>query len=611
MTETIKRKLATIPTKPGVYLHKDARGKVLYVGKAKNLRNRIRSYFQGGKPHDAKTTAMLSKVEDFEVIIARSEVEALLIESNFIKQYRPPYNVVLRDDKQYVFIKVTLGEAWPRVHTTRNTTDTTARYFGPFTNAGDVRSNLKTLRRVFPWCDDAWKISDVSANSRPCFSYRLGFCPGACIGEISEEDYRALTKGLIRFLEGHGQDVSAHLQRQMEEAAKAQKFEQAAFLRDKLRQLTSMAERQQAIGTRRSSRDVVGYTRDEGQAVVVLMSIRDGKVVARKQFTFWGSGGSTNEEVLDSFLGQYYKVATDLPREVLLPFPVPNGQPVEALLTDRRGRKSLVIGPKRGDGRKLLDLAHRNAEEFLRQLREAWQADQTRTAQALDDLQEKLKLDRRPERIECYDISNLTGTSTVGSMVVFVDGLPCKEHYRRFQIKHVKGIDDFASMQEVLSRRFNRISRDEKKGGDDSFGTLPDLIIIDGGKGQVSAARTTMRELSLENVPLIGLAKRLEEVITYDGTDFSSQLLPHDSQGLYLLQRIRDEAHRFAITYNRNLRSKRSIRSALDEIPGIGPVKKKQLMRTFGSVKAIREADVVQIQEVVGQAAGRVVKENL
>jgi len=619
-----------------VYLYKDDKAKVLYVGKAKNLRNRVRSYWQASKPHDPKTAIMLKKVDDFDVIVTRNEVEALLVESNFIKQYRPPYNVVLRDDKQYVFVKVTIGETWPRVFTTRTTTDASARYFGPYTSVGKLRASLKILRRAFPWCDLAATLKDPTTNRRPCFNYRIGLCPGACVGKCLPEVYGRNIESLMRYLEGHTATMKQKFERQMKEAAAAHEFEKAAQARDRLDSLTALEHSQQAIDARGQDSDVVGLARDESQAVVVLMTVRQGKVVARKEFTFWGTGGADDEAILDSFLGQYYKVATDLPREVLMPAAVPNARLVEAYLTERQGRKVTVTAPQRGARRKLLGLAEQNAAEHLRQLRKEWLEDRQRTDQALTDLQHKLDLPKPPRRIECYDISNLTGTATVASMVVFIDGTAEKAHYRRFQIKHVKGIDDFASMREVLRRRFQRRGATSSSQGqspttrqsslnttpatqssstgadDDSFEALPDLIIIDGGKGQVSAAHEALQQLLLDDRPLIGLAKREEEVIRLqlDG-EFTSQLLPRASQGLYLLQRIRDEAHRFAISYNRNLRSKQGFRSALDTIPGIGPVKKKALMRTFGTVRGIREADIVEIQAVVGQAAGQVVKENL
>lgn len=617
-----KRKLATLPTAPGVYMHLDDKGKVLYVGKAKNLRSRVRSYFQTGPKHTTRIDMMVKHVADISIIVTRNEVEALLLESNFIKQHRPPYNVVLRDDKHYLFIKITVGDEWPRVQTVRQTGEKGGRYFGPFTSAGKMRDSLKTLRKVFPWCDDAWKM-DVSRNRRPCFNHRLGLCPGACVGKISPEQYRENIDGLIRYLEGDTKDLHKQMTAQMHAAAAAHDFERAAALRDRLECLAALQQDQQAVNVRGGSRDVVGLARDEGHAVVTLLSIRHGRVVARQEFSFWGEGEAASEEVIDSFLGQYYRTAVellDVPDEVLIPLEAENAAVVSALLSEQRGKKVVVERPQRGERRRLLELAGANAQEHLRQLREKWLADSHQTAAALGDLQRELGLPEPPERIECYDISNLTGTATVASMVVFVSGQAAKAHYRRFQIKHVKGIDDFASMREVLTRRFRKLSApDEKRSDidakptDESFAAAPNLIIIDGGKGQVSAASDIMAELGLSNIPLIGLAKRQEEVIRRDEAtgEFTSMLLPHDSQGLYLLQRVRDEAHRFAITYNRNLRSKAGIRSALDDIPGIGPTKKKLLMRKFGSVRAIREAEVGQLQEVVGKAAGRVVKENL
>lgn len=611
MTDRLKRKLADLPSKPGVYLHKDAKGRVLYVGKAKVLRNRVRSYFQKGASHDAKTKILVSKIVDFDIIITRSEVEALLVESNFIKQYRPPYNVVLRDDKQYQFIKVTVGERWPRVTTTRQVSDKQARYFGPYTNAWAVRQSLRTLRKIFPYCLVNDPCDDTS-RKRPCLYYHLGLCPSPQYGHISDEDYRATINELMRVLDGNADDIRDRLEREMDECAKARRYEVAAKVRDRLIHLDAMLQQQHVVDTKLSNRDVIGLARDEGHAVVILITVRNGRVVARKQFNFWGTGSSSNSEVLDSFLGQYYKAATNLPRQVLIPFEVGNARVVSDYLSERCGKRVTVEVPKRGDRKRLLELAHTNADEYLKELRREWVQDAERTDAAMSQLVDTLKLPRIPARIECYDISTLTGTSTVGSLVVFNGGKPDKAHYRRFRIRHVKGIDDFAALREVLSRRFGRPARAEQT-TDESFGSTPDLIIIDGGKGQVSAAAGVLKDLGLSDIPLIGLAKRLEEIVILDAAtgDFTVQQLPKDSQGLYLLQRVRDEAHRFAITYNRAMRSKHTIRSALDDLPGIGPVKKKQLIKTFGSVAKIRQAPLKDIQAVVGKAAGRVVKENL
>lgn len=642
MTDKLQQKLASLPTKPGVYLHKDAKGKILYVGKAKNLRNRVRSYFRQQKNQKPKTKILVSKIADIDIIIARSEVEALLVESNFIKQYRPPYNVVLRDDKQYLFVKVTIGEKWPRVTTARRITDK-ARYFGPYTSSFAVRQTLKNLRKIFPYC---LPNDPCDSQNRPCLYYQLGLCPSPQHGKISEEDYRRNIERIIRVLEGDIKEVRGQLTTRMNQLSREQDFEQAAKCRDKLAHLEAILSTQQAVDTKQSNRDVIGLARDEGQAVVVLITVRRGRVVARNEFTFWGSGESSNGEVIDSFLGQYYKTATNLPDEVLIPCDVDNARVVSVYLAERRGRKVPVEQPQRGSRRKLLDLAQTNAREHLKQLRQAWLEDERRTTGAVTELCEKLHLPKPPTRIECYDISTLTGTSTVGSMVVFTDGQPDKAHYRRFQIRHVKGIDDFSAMREVLSRRFRRLKKPathaqgQTLSVDASFEALPDLIVIDGGKGQVSAAEAALRGCGATDIPLIGLAKRLEEIVIQHSPPMSSlaagrgsfsankkegsslrkddnkgsflvKTLPPDSQALYLLQRIRDEAHRFAITYNRNMRSRRGTRSALDELPGIGPVKKKQLIKVFGSVAKVRQADLPAIQAVVGKAAGRVIKENL
>lgn len=612
MTERIKKKLVQLPTKPGVYLHKDSKGKILYVGKAKNLRSRVRSYFQGKADHDAKTKIMVGKAADIDWIVTGSEVEALLVESNFIKQYRPPYNVVLRDDKSYQFIKITNNE-WPRVTTVRNTDDKKGRYFGPYTNGWAVKQTLKTLRRAFPYCLPNDPCDDRNRN-RPCLYYHLGLCPSPQHGKISHDDYLANIEGLAKVLNGQAEPILRQWKSDMKAASKARNYEKAATLRDRVHNLEALLENQQAISARSVNRDAVGLARDQGHVVVTLMSVRSGRIVAKKQFSFWGRTDD-DAEVVDSFLGQYYKAATNLPDEIIVPFATENDSVVAKYLSDRRGKKVTVGEPKRGDRRKLVQLASDNAGEYLRQLRENWVADESRTDAALDDLVKRLQLADLPNRIECYDISTLSGTSTVGSMVVFLDGRPATAHYRRFQIRHVKGVDDFASLQEMLRRRFKRYAKaaEENDPTDASFATAPDVILIDGGKGQVSSAATALADVGVEDIPLLGLAKRFEDVYRYDPATrkVSDVQFPKTSAGLYLLQRVRDEAHRFAISYGRKLSKKRTAKSALDELPGIGPVKKKQLLRTFGSVKRIREASLKDIQEVVGRQAGQLVKENL
>ncbi len=607
MTNPLANKLAELPAKPGVYLHKDARGKILYVGKAKNLRNRVRSYFQSTAQHDVKTAKLVERVADFDVIITRTEVEALLLEANFIKQHRPPYNVVLRDDKHYAFIKVTWQDPWPTVMTTRRVTGDGARYFGPYTNGAAVKSSLKTLRKIFPYCT-SHDLNTPRQGRHACFYYQLGLCPGPCIGAISRSEYRNLLNELSRYLHGQTKQVEADLSRRMQAAAAAQQFERAAAWRDRLHHLTALQQHQQAINPRLGDCDAIGLARDSSQAAVTLLVVRAGRVVARERFNFWGTGEATDQEVLNSFLGQYYQVATNLPDTILIPQEVENAALIGRLLSQRRHRQVMVHHPRRGEKRKLLALATTNAAEYLRELRTRWQHDQQQTATALTELQQQLGLPGVPQRIECFDISTLSGTATVAAMVVFLGGQADQAHYRRFTIKQVSGMDDFAAMREVIRRRF---ARRGTATSDTSFAALPELIIIDGGKGQLSAASEALAETGL-TIPMIGLAKRLEEVVSRqsDGS-FTVRQLPADSQGLYLLQRVRDEAHRFAINYNRATRRRHGVRSALDDLPGIGPVRKKQLLKRFGSVAAIRQAELSEIAAVIGQAAGRVVKERL
>ncbi|HEY8108499.1 MAG TPA: excinuclease ABC subunit UvrC [Patescibacteria group bacterium] len=603
----VSHQLATLPAKPGVYLFKDETGKILYVGKAKRLRTRVRSYFSKRAEAEPKTRVFVPKIHQIDTVVTKNEVEALLLESNFIKQYRPPYNVRLRDDKQYVFIKVTLGDRYPRVTTTRRVTDKRARYFGPYTDGRAVRATLKTLRKVFPHCLPNDPCDDPS-RSRPCLYFHLGLCPSPQYGKISDTDYRANIDGLMRALDGKTDDVQERLRTEMREASQRHAFERAAALRDRIGSLEALLARQQAVDPKLANRDVIGQAHEGRHAAAILLTVRQGRVVARKDFDFQNADKSTEAELLDGFLGQYYKAATNLPDEVLVPLKVPGADTVSEYLSERCGRKVSVRVPRQGNRRQLLELAEENAREHLARLKARWNSDVSRREQGLADLSQALGMSAPPPRIECYDVSTLGGTATVGSMVVMRDGAPSPAHYRRFRIATVKGVDDFGAMREMLGRRFKRVKRSSD---DESFGALPDLVVIDGGKGQVSAAAGVLEELGLSDVPLIGLAKRFEEVWRWDGKGSTPVRLPKDAPGSLLLQQLRDEAHRFAITYGRKTARKTVQGSVLDRVPGVGPAKKKLLIRHFGSVRGVRDADLSAIQAVVGKAAGRAVKENL
>lgn len=614
----ISHQVATLPAKPGVYLFKDEAGKILYVGKAKRLRTRVRSYFSKRAEADPKIRVFVPKIRQIDTVVTNNEVEALLLESNFIKQHRPPYNVRLRDDKHYVFIKVTTGEPYPRVTTARRVADKRARYFGPYTDGRAVRSTLKTLRKIFPYCLPNDPCDDPSRR-RPCLYHHLGLCPSPQYGKISEEGYRANIEALMRALDGKTDDVQERLRAEMRSASKRHAFEKAAALRDRLESLESLLARQQAVDPKLANRDVIGLAHEGRHAVAVLLTVRQGRVVARKDFSFdlsRGAGDSTEAELLDGFLGQYYKAATNLPDEVLVPLKVPGADTVSRYLSERCGRKISVSAPARGNRRQLLELAEENAREYLVRLQTRWSSEAARQEQGMAGLAQALGMAAPPARIECYDVSTLGGTATVGSMVVMRDGAPSPAHYRRFRIATVRGVDDFAAMREMLSRRFKRVQRvavpaTDRKSDDESFGVLPDLVVIDGGKGQVSAAAGILEELGLSDVPLIGLAKRFEEVYRWDGKRSVPITLPKDAPGSLLLQQLRDEAHRFAITYGRKTARKALQGSVLDAVPGVGPAKKKLLIRHFGSVQGVREADLPAVQEVVGKAAGRAVKEHL
>ncbi len=597
--------LDTLPTRPGCYIMKNAEGQIIYVGKAINLRNRVRSYFHGGHDQDLKTRQLVRNIAHIEWIVVDSELEALILEMNLIKKHRPRYNIRLKDDKRYPYIKVHWADPFPKVTVTRQMMKDGSRYFGPYTSVWAVHQTLDVMRRIFPYLTCDREITGKDA--RPCLYFDIKLCTGPCIGAISQQNYRQMIDDLCQFLEGKTEAVIVRLRGEMEHAAENLNFERAAQMRDQINAIERVVERQRVISPERIDSDVIAMARANGEACVQIFFIRGGKLIGREYFILEGTEDESDPEVVEEFIKQFYADAAQVPPQVLLPNEVEEAKIIKQWLNSRRGgQKVELMVPHAGStGEELLRMATENAVETLTALKAQWEADTNKQSQALAELQQAFDLPEPPNRIECYDISNTQGTASVGSMVVFEQGVPAKRLYRRFNIQSVDGPDDFSSMEEVLMRRFKRwqAAQEEKNtlGAkvDESFALLPDLLIVDGGKGQLGRAVAVLERFDLiGKVPVAGLAKQQEELFLPWKSE--SMMLPRNSQGLYLLQRIRDEAHRFAITAHRNRRSKAGLASTLDAVPGIGPTKRRRLLTHFGSIEAIKAASMEELLAIPG-----------
>ncbi|HZY65912.1 MAG TPA: excinuclease ABC subunit UvrC [Rubrobacteraceae bacterium] len=593
---------AHLPRSPGVYIFKGADGTVLYVGKAKNIRSRVASYFTKSGDGRPKIAELRGRVEQVDFIVTESETEALVLESNLIKRHRPRFNVSLRDDKSYPYIVVTLGDEYPRVFATRSSHDPRHRYFGPFPSAGAVHATLDVLNKTFPFR----KCRGPEPGRRsgvPCLNYHIGRSVAPCVGATTKEEYDGIIEDVISFLEGRVDGLIRDREARMREAAREMDFEAAAKLRDELAALSHVRDRQRATIASEDSFDAFGAYAEGETACVQVFAVREGQVVNRDSFLLDNYGEVSAEDVALSFVPQYYETAV-IPREVL----VQAGEPETALLdhlSGQRGSRVEVRRPQRGDKRRILESAVRNAELSLAHERVLEEAKRNKVASTLDGLREELALPKLPVRIECYDISNTMGTNSVASMVVFQGGRPAKSDYRRFKIRTVEGADDFASMAEVIRRRLERL-----KAGDEKFLPAPDLILLDGGKGQLSAVTPILQESGvgseLLDIPLRSLAKRDEEV--FEPGRPEPVVLERNSPELHLLQRVRDEAHRFANAYHRKLRGRAMTTSVLDELPGIGPARKEQILDHFGTPEAFTNASLEELEAVPG-LPGKVARE--
>ena len=628
-SEPLRAQVAALPAKPGVYTFRDQAGKVIYVGKAANLRSRVRSYFGSPRSLEGKTRKLAARIAALEIVTTRTEQDALHLEATLVKRHQPLFNVRLKDDKHYPYLKVDVKSPWPRVTITRRVQNDGARYFGPYASAKSVRTSLDLVKKLFPWrsCDKEITGSDP----RPCLEYYIRRCIAPCTSYCTPDEYREVIDQTMLFLDGKSSVVVEQLTEGMQEAAEELNFERAATLRDQIAAVERVTEQQITADAAESEIDAFGMAVDGDEAVVQVLFIRGQKMTGSDHFSLAGVREEPLERVLGSFLRQYYEGAVQAPRLVLIPNEIEQPELLGGWLTQKRGGAVEIRRPQRGEKRRLTEMAAENAREALKMQRVRWLADRGRTDAALDEIEQALSLPAPPHRIECYDISHNQGDSTVASMVVFLDGRPATREYRRFRIKSIEGPDDFASMAEVMRRRFRRLGEqrqaeraegyelpaelgpadteeqpnseeqpngETERSSDEGWGAIPDLVIVDGGRGQVSAAHDVMRNLAVDDIPLAGLAKREELLFVVDTAE--PIRLDRRSQGMYLVQRIRDEAHRFAISYHRRLRAQRASRSPLDRIAGIGPTRKKALLRKFGSLQAIRAASAEEIAATPG-----------
>jgi excinuclease ABC subunit C len=591
ISEHIQEKLKALPDKPGVYFHKDANGDILYIGKAVNLRNRVRSYFQKGSAKTPKIHRMVGRVTELEWIVTDTELEALILECNLIKKHRPPFNVRLRDDKHYPYLMVTMAEDFPRVLITRRVKRDGNKYFGPYTDSRAVYNIIRLVREVFEIRACDLKFDGVHPI-RPCLYYHMGQCSGPCAGLVSREDYRQQANEVIAFLDGKSRDVVKRLTARMEQAAEAMEFEKAARLRDQVEAVQKISEQQKVLSTKMEDQDVIALAGDDGSACVQMFFIREGKLVGQEQFLLEGTENESVEQQIQDFVAQYYQDAPYVPREVLLPVGVEEMGILESYLRQKKGSKVTLHAPERGDKRRLVEMAGANAALALKEQLTKLKVRLTRAEEAMSALQEGLNLPAPPKRIECYDISNTQGNQSVGAMVVFEDGEPKKADYRKFKIKTVLGPNDFASLQEMLDRRLAAATQ-----GRPGFDKLPDLFLIDGGKGQLSAAKEILDKHQVW-IPIAGLAKREEEIFLPG--DPLPVVLARDHKGLQLCQRLRDEAHRYGLTFHRKLRGKAAFQSILDELPGIGATRRTALLRAFPDLKSLCNATVDDLARVSG-----------
>ncbi len=589
---TIQEKLDNLPRKPGVYLFRDKFGEILYIGKAKILRNRVRSYFQAGRKPEPKIMRLVARISDIETIVTDSEVEALILEANLVKENKPRYNINLKDDKSFPFIRVT-NEPYPRIFPTRKIIQDGSKYFGPYTDVYSMRTLLKTANKIFATRSCNYNLNDSAIEQgkfKLCLNYHIKRCYGPCEGYISQAEYSKIITNVIDFIQGHTQKVELDLKNRIQQLSGELRFEEAARLRDQLQSIEIFQQRQKIVDSSHIDRDILAVAVEKNDACCVVFKVRDGKIIGRQHFYINGVKDESEQTVIVSFMKQYYLNSDYVPKEVYVPKELDDKETLTHWLSEKRQNKVRIIHPIRGDKAHLLKMSAKNAKLLLEDLKIQKQKKRDMVAAAVKALQESLKLPKPPKRIEGFDISNIQGTNPVASMVCFINAQAAKSEYRRFRIRIKESPDDFAMMHEAVYRRYSRLLKENKP--------FPDLILIDGGKGQLSAAVSALEELNIKDQPIISLAKRLEEVFVPGIPD--AQQIKRDSAAIKLLQRVRDESHRFAVTYHRTLRKKRTLISVLDEIPGIGKSRRQLLLKTFGSLKNVKNASVSELAKVEG-----------
>ncbi|NLK21277.1 MAG: excinuclease ABC subunit UvrC [Epulopiscium sp.] len=602
----IHEELKKLPQKPGVYLMKDQYDNIIYVGKAVNLKNRVRQYFQNSRNHSPKVQRMVFHIKEFEYIVTDSEVEALILECNLIKKHRPKYNIRLKDDKHYPYIKITLDEAYPKVFMTRKLLKDKAKYFGPYTDSTALRETLDIIKKLWPIRTCNRVLPRDIGKERPCLQYHIGQCMAPCAGLISEKDYKKMITEIISFLDGKYEEVIKDLGKEMLNASKELNFEKAAHIRDQINSIKRIAQKQKMINSAMEDQDIIAFAKKEDEALVQVYFVRGGKVIGREHFLVDGVDERNQNEIMTSFVKQFYAGTNFIPKEVILQEEIDELNIIQSWLTNRKGQKVYIKVPQKGDKSKLVEMAAKNAFLTLNQFGEEIKRKEQRTKGAVEEIQNTIGLQNIIDRIEAYDISNTQGIESVGSMVVFEGGRPKRSEYRKFKIKTVIGPDDYASMEEVIRRRFSHAIKelkDLKARGltveEGKFTKLPQLILIDGGKGQVNAAKKALNELNID-IPICGMVKddkHRTRGLLYNGEEIGP---PLGTEGFKLITRIQDEAHRFAIEYHRKLRSKAQIQSILDEVPGVGPARKKALLEYFGSIQKIKNASIEEIKKVKG-----------
>lgn len=597
----IEEELKKLPGQPGVYIMHDAKDAIIYVGKAISLKNRVRQYFQSSRDKTAKIKQMVSKIARFEYIVTDSELEALVLECNLIKEHRPRYNTMLKDDKTYPYIKVTASEEYPRILFSRQMKKDKNKYFGPFTSAGAVKDTIELIRKIYRIRACSRKLPQDMGKDRPCLYYHIHQCDAPCQGYISQADYQKSVKQAVGFLNGQYEPVMKYLEEKMRTASETMEFEKAIEYRDLLDSVRKVAQKQKITSQSMEDRDIIAMAKDERDAVVQVFFVRDGKLIGREHFHMNLTGSESKAEILNSFVKQFYAGTPFVPHEIWVQEELEDAEVIASFLTARRGQKVRFVVPKMGEKERLVELAEKNAKMVLSQDKEKIKREELRTIGAMNQIGSWIGLSGI-KRVEAYDISNISGFESVGSMIVYENGRPKRNDYRKFRIRTVQGPNDYASMREVLLRRFSHGLEETKKlqaeGGDlamGSFTRFPDLLMMDGGRGQVNIALEVLRELQLE-IPVCGMVK--DDNHRTRGLYYQNVEIPIDrhSEGFQLITRIQDEAHRFAIEYHRSLRGKEQVRSVLDDIKGIGPARRKSLMRTFKTIEAVREASVEELE---------------